>query len=138
MEKKKSNILIFLLIIALIVIVVIGAHIYNLSNEKTEEKIILEGIYVYENSDVGYEFFSDGTAKYSTSTTEDKGTYITIDENAVEVVFTERTLWDDVSGETTVEKIDRVEKIEIIDEENLIVEYEVEGEKQKGNIIKHN
>ncbi len=110
----------------------------------------LDGIYAYEASDVGYEFYTDGTVKCFGNMSEDKGTYIAIAPNTFEITFTERTISEedyenayiDENGyevtpfKEVVSEINETQTITIVDEENLIVEYEVDGENYKGELIK--
>lgn len=101
------------------------------------EEIVLEGVYAIEASDVGYEFYSDGTVEFSTNMTLSKGTYTTVGEGELEIVFTERIIWDEeLSGKTTTEEINEIEKVKVIDENKLIVESEYNGEVYSNELIK--
>ncbi len=111
---------------------------------------VLEGVYAYEASDVGYEFYADGTVECFGNMGENKGTYIAIAPNTLELTFTERisyeedyenTYIDENGYEVTpfkevISEINEIQTITIVDEENLIVEYEVDGEIYKDEIIK--
>ena len=52
----------------------------------------LNGNYAYDASDVGYEFFVDGTVEYSSNMTEEKGTYKKTGSDTFEITFTERII----------------------------------------------
>lgn len=111
---------------------------------------VLEGIYAYEASDVGYEFHTDGTVECFSNMSEDKGTYMAIAPNTLEITFTERTISEEDYENTYIDEdgykvipfkdvtteINKTQTITIVDETKLIVEYEVDGEIHKGEIVK--
>ena len=111
----------------------------------------IEGDYVYEASDVGYKFFADGKVEYSTSTIVDKGTYKAIEPNTFKIVFTERVSYEedydnkyiDENGNEIIpfkeveSEIEITEKVVIINENKLTVEYDVDGEMHKGELVKY-
>lgn len=110
----------------------------------------IEGIYVYEASDVGYEFWADGKVEYSTNMTTDTGTYKAVAKDTFEIVFTDRISYEeDYDNKYTDEngyeiipfkrvecKIERKEKVVIENEEKLTIEYDVDGEIYKGELVK--
>lgn len=119
-------------------------------SELYDALILLDGDYGYENSDVGYEFYSDGTVEYSTNMSVDKGTYVTIDKNVIELVFTERISYEEdyensyvaeegheiIPFKENVSEIDRVEKVTVVNADKIIVEGEVDGETYKDELIR--
>ena len=110
----------------------------------------LNGNYAYDASDVGYEFFIDGTVEYSSNMAEEKGTYKKIGPDTFEITFTERIIWEEdyenayldengyeiVPHKEVISEINETQTITIVDENKLIVEYKVDGENHKGEIIK--
>lgn len=107
------------------------------NNENNNLKnIILEGSYGIDASDMSYEFNANGTVEYITNTTNCKGTYTTVGENQIEICFTEETVWDDVTNENTTTKINRIEKITVVDKNTLTFKTEVDGQEYSGTIVK--
>lgn len=111
----------------------------------------IEGTYVFEASDAGYEFCADGTVEYYSSMIVDKGTYKAVDKDTFEIVFTDRISYEEDYDNTYIDengyeitplkevesKIEEVEKIIVVNEEKLTVEYEVNGQSRKGELVKY-
>ena len=107
------------------------------NNENTAvTNIILEGSYGLESSDMSYKFSANGNVEYTTNTTNLKGTYTTIAQNQIEISFTEKIVWDDVTGEKSTTKINQIHKIIVIDKNTLTFNAEVDGQQYSGTIIK--
>lgn len=102
------------------------------------ENIILNGIYIIDASDVKYEFESNGNVTYSTNKSEFIGNYTTIGENKLEIHFTKQYIWDDITLTQDINNIDKIEKISVIDENTLNIEFEENNEIKSYNITKFN
>ena len=100
------------------------------------DEIIIDGIYVVEDSDVSYNFKSDGTVTYSTNLSETKGTYETTGNAEVEITFKTITIWDEELNTETTEKENRSEIVVVTDEETLNIIGEIDGEQYNYEIIK--
>lgn len=107
----------------------------NNENDNLKD-IILEGSYVIDASDVGYEFSSNSNVKYSSNLVELKGTYTTVEENEIEIRFTEKTVWDDMTNESTTTKINTTEKVVVVNKNTLTVTGKDNGEEYSYTIVK--
>lgn len=108
----------------------------NNNENHTVNNIILEGSYGIDASDMSYEFSTNGDVEFITNTTNLKGKYTTVDENEIEICFTEKTVWDDVTNETITTKINTIEKIVVVDNNTLTFKGEDDGQEYNGTIIK--
>ena len=104
--------------------------------KKNENKILLEGTYAFEASDVGYQFDKKGNVSIFGNVDEQKGTYTTVRENEIEVVLTVETVWNDETGESTSTPINRTEKIKVIDENTLLVNNEKLMKFENGEFVR--
>ena len=93
-------------------------------NTKNENKIILDGMYVIEASDVGFKFDKNGNVTIIGCTEEQEGTYSTISENEIEIKLTKETTFDVETGESTSISINSTEKIKVIDDNTILVNNE--------------
>jgi len=108
----------------------------NNSEDNAVNDIVLEGIYGVDDSDVGYEFSTNGNVKYSSNSVELKGTYTTVEENEIEICFTEKTVWDDMTNESTTTKINTTEKVIVVNKNTLTVTGDDNGEEYSYTIVK--
>lgn len=99
-------------------------------------EIILEGIYLLENTDVSYEFYKDGTVEYLTNMAVYKGNYVTCDKNKLEINWEEKTTWDVITLEESVSEMDGTEVVTIINNKKIRVEAEYDGETVVNEFIK--
>lgn len=99
-------------------------------------EIILEGIYLLENTDVSYEFYKDGTVEYLTNMAVYKGNYVTCDKNKLEINWEEKTTWDVITSEESVSEMEGTEVVTIINNKKIRVEAEYDGETVVNEFIK--
>ena len=140
-EKKNSKI--NLLALLIIIVIIMFCFIFKLYNDKTIESenysnlinqisnledpseiydpIMLEGVYAFENSDVGYEFDKEGNASIFGNVSEEKGTYTINENNEILITLTEKIIYDIETGDSSSEIINRIEKLYYIDENTLQV-----------------
>lgn len=99
-------------------------------------EIILEGLYFLDNTDVSYEFYKDGTVEYLTNMAVYKGSYVTCEKNKLEINWEEKTVWDVITAEETVSKMEGTEVVTVINNKKIRVESEHEGETVVNEFIK--
>lgn len=97
---------------------------------KDTSKIVLEGNYIFENSDVGYEFNKNGNVSILGNVSETKGTYTTTGENEITITLKEESVTDIDTGKTTSTTINRTETIKVVDENTLLLN-NTDGKNQK-------
>lgn len=91
------------------------------SNTTSTNKTIIEGYYIFEDSDVGYEFDKKGNVSILGNVSEIKGTYTDIGENEIKLTLTEEIITDIDTGETTSTSMNRIETIKIVDDNTLLL-----------------
>lgn len=103
---------------------------------KFSSEIILEGIFYMENTDVSYEFYKDGTVEYQTNMAVNKGSYVSCQENQLEITWEEKTSWDPITAEETTSKVSGKEVVTVINNKKIRVEAEYDGETVVNEFIK--
>ena len=107
--------------------------ISNVTNNiptKDTNKVILEGDYVLENSDIGYKFYKNGNVTILGNVSEIKGTYVTSGENEIIITLKEEVVFDIDTGKTTSTSINRTETIKVVDQNTLLLN-NADGKNQK-------
>lgn len=91
----------------------------------TESRFMLDGRYGFEGgADIIYEFDKNGNALISGNVSEEKGTYSINEDDEIEIILTEKIDYDIYTGAISSSSINRVEKIQYINENTLLFDNE--------------
>lgn len=101
----------------------------NNSGSEDVDNIVLDGSYVIDASDLGYKFSANGDVVFSSNTVELKGRYTTVSENEIQINFTQKEVWNDMTNEVSTENVNKTEKVIVVDKTTLTVTGEDEGNK---------
>lgn len=96
----------------------------NIDEEVSEDEELqlpeyLEGLFAYENSDVAYRFYKDGTVSLSGNVTEESGTYNIYKNGSIILTFTELITYDLEGGDDITSSINRTQVLKYVDENTL-------------------